>query len=91
MVARRGYWLAWRGRRARGSVRASGPVSMFAGWITTACMLVCTSAWGCMYGGLFLLQGGEFQRPWKRCSIIAKCVLKVEIAMFYHSKVRSRS
>ena len=29
----------------------------------------------------FLLQGGEFQRPWKRCSIIAKCVLEVEIAM----------
>ena len=33
------------------------------------------------YGGVFLLQGGEFQRPWKRCSIIAKCVLEVEIAM----------
>ena len=34
-----------------------------------------------MYGGVFLLQGGEFQRPWKRCSMIAKCVLEVEIAM----------
>ena len=34
-----------------------------------------------MYGGVFLLQGGEFQRPWKRCSIIAKCVLEVEIAL----------
>ena len=33
------------------------------------------------YGGVFLLQGGEFQRPWKRCSIIAKCDLEVEIAM----------
>ena len=36
--------------------------------------------WG-MYGGVFLLQGGEFQRPWKRCSMIANCVLEVEIAM----------
>ena len=34
-----------------------------------------------MYGGVFLLQGGEFQRPWKRFSMIAKCVLEVEIAM----------
>ena len=33
-----------------------------------------------MYGGVFLLQGGEFQRPWKRCSIIAKWPLEVEIA-----------
>ena len=33
------------------------------------------------YGGVFLPQGGEFQRPWKRCSIIPKCVLEVEIAM----------
>ena len=32
-------------------------------------------------GGVFLLQGGEFQRPWKRCSIIAKFVLEVEITM----------
>ena len=36
--------------------------------------------WG-MYGGVFLLQGGEFQRPWKRCSIVAKWPLEVEIAM----------
>ena len=34
-----------------------------------------------MYGGVFPLQGGEFQRPWKRCSIIAKWPLEVEIAM----------
>ena len=34
-----------------------------------------------MYGGVFLLQGGEFQRPWKRCSIIAKWRLEIEIAM----------
>ena len=34
-----------------------------------------------MYGGVFLLQGGEFERPWKRCSIIAKWPLEVEIAM----------
>ena len=27
------------------------------------------------------MQGGEFQRPWKRCSIIAKWPLDVEIAM----------
>ena len=27
------------------------------------------------------MQGGEFQRPWKRCSIIAKWPLEVEIAM----------
>ena len=33
----------------RRGVGASGPVSMFAGWITTACMLVCMAAWGCMY------------------------------------------
>ena len=36
--------------------------------------------WG-MYGGVFLLHGGEFQRPWKRCSMIAKWPLEVEIAM----------
>ena len=29
----------------------------------------------------FLLQGGEFQRPWERCSIVAKWPLEVEIAM----------
>ena len=34
-----------------------------------------------MYGGVFLLQGGEFQRPWKRCSMVAKWPLEVEIAM----------
>ena len=34
-----------------------------------------------MYGGVFLLQGGEFQRPWKRCSIIPNQGLEVEIAM----------
>ena len=33
------------------------------------------------YGSVFLLQGGEFQRPWKRCSIIAKWPLEIEIAM----------
>ena len=33
------------------------------------------------YGGVFLLQGGEFQRPWKRCSMVAKWRLEVEIAM----------
>ena len=27
------------------------------------------------------MQGGEFQRPWKRCSIIAKWPLEVELAM----------
>ena len=31
--------------------------------------------------GVFLLQGGDFQRPWKRCSMVAKCVLEVEIAI----------
>ena len=31
--------------------------------------------------GVFLLQGGEFQRPWKRCSMVAKWPLEVEIAM----------
>ena len=34
-----------------------------------------------MYGGVFLLQGGEFQRPWKRGSMVAKWPLEVEIAM----------
>ena len=34
-----------------------------------------------MYGGVFLLQSGEFQRPWKRCSMVAKWRLEVEIAM----------
>ena len=34
-----------------------------------------------MYGGVFLLHGGEFQRPWKRCSMVAKWRLEVEIAM----------
>ena len=33
------------------------------------------------YGSVFLLQGGDFQRPWKRCSIIAKWPLEIEIAM----------
>ena len=33
------------------------------------------------YGSVFLLQGGEFQRPWKRCSIIANRDLEIEIAM----------
>ena len=33
------------------------------------------------YGSVFLLQGGEFQRPWKRCSMVAKWPLEVEIAM----------
>eukprot|EP01048_Picozoa_sp_COSAG05_P015328 COSAG05_NODE_1835_length_3992_cov_2.405343_4_plen_184_part_00 len=36
--------------------------------------------WG-MYGGVFLLQGGEFQRPWKRCSMVANPPLEVRIAM----------
>ena len=34
-----------------------------------------------MYGGDFLLQGGEFQRPWKRCSMVANRDLEIEIAM----------
>ena len=34
-----------------------------------------------MYGGVFLLQGGEFQRPWKRCSMVANAPLEVETAM----------
>ena len=29
-------------------------------------------AYGRRYGGVFLLQGGDFQRPWKRCSMVAK-------------------
>ena len=33
------------------------------------------------YGGIFLLQGGEFQRPWKRCSMVPNQGLEVEIAM----------
>ena len=33
------------------------------------------------YGGVFLLQGGEFQRPWKRCSMVANRGLEIEIAM----------
>ena len=33
------------------------------------------------YGGVFLLHGGDFQRPWKRCSMVAKWPLEVEIAM----------
>ena len=33
------------------------------------------------YGGVFLLQGGEFQRPWKRCSMVPNQRLEVEIAM----------
>ena len=33
------------------------------------------------YGGVFLLQSGEFQRPWKRCSMVAFSPLEVEIAL----------
>ena len=35
------------------------------------------------YGSVFLLhlQGGEFQRPWKRCSMVANQGLEIEIAM----------
>ena len=38
------------------------------------------------------MQGGDFQRPWKRCSIIPKWVLEVEIAMgahYNHATARS--
>ena len=31
------------------------------------------------------MQGGEFQRPWKRCSMVAKWPLEVEIAMGKYS------
>ena len=27
------------------------------------------------------MQGGEFQRPWKRCSMVANAPLEVEMAM----------
>ena len=33
------------------------------------------------YGSVFLLQGGDFQRPWKRFSMVANQGLEVEIAM----------
>ena len=55
------------------------------GYVLTLHILPLQSAieayvWG-MYEGVFLLQGGEFQRPWKGCSMVAKWPLEVEMAM----------